>query len=515
MTESETGTIFDIMAEKNAPSTNETHLKVCFVAPECAPYAKAGGLADVVAGLCKALCRMGHDARIVLPLYASLDRAKYGITFENSACIHMGAGEENWIGVHSATLDGQVPVWFVDYERFFGRPGIYGDAGGEYSDNAFRFALLSKAAMQICKDGRFIPDVMHLHDWASALAPVFLKTWDRVLSPLSQTASALTIHNIGYQGKYHAGVLSYLGLGGEYFTGDIFEDYGKVNLLKAGIHFADAITTVSPTHARELLTSPGGQGLESYLNARRDDFFGILNGMDYEHWDPATDPLIPARYNPGDMSGKAACKAALQQQFGLEARADLPLFGIISRFAPQKGFNLLMDALPRALDGMAVQLAVLGTGERDTEDFFLWLTSAYPGRVGSYIGFSEGLSHLIEAGSDFFLMPSLYEPCGLNQIYSMKYGTLPIVRATGGLDDTVHNYDEATGDGTGFKFQDATAPALHDTIGWAVSTWFDRPRHIAHLRQQAMAQNFSWEDSAREYVSVYRHALRKQQPYST
>ncbi|MBU1694178.1 MAG: glycogen synthase GlgA [Verrucomicrobia bacterium] len=481
--------------------------KVLFVASECAPYAKVGGLADVVAALPKTLRRMGHDARIVLPLYASMDRTQYGIRFLRSACVHMGKGEEQWIGVHGASLDGGVPVWFVEYDRFFGRPGLYDDAGGEYGDNAFRFALLSKAALQICKDSGFIPDVMHAHDWPTALVPVFLKTWDRVLSPLSATASVLTIHNIGYQGVYHASAFPYIGVGGEHFAPDRFEDHGKINLLKAGIFFADALTTVSPGHAREIVEPVGGMGLAPRLDARRADLTGILNGADYDHWNPETDPLIPARYSARDLSGKGACKAALQRRMGLAERPDWPLFGIVSRFAPQKGFGLLVECLQAALGQMAFQLAVLGTGDPWMENYFGGLAAAWPGRVACHVGFSNELSHWIEAGSDFFLMPSLYEPCGLNQMYSMKYATLPVVRATGGLDDTVENYDEATDGGTGFKFWQPTASALQNTIGWAVSTWFDRPRHIARLRRNAMREDFSWEHAVAEYVNVYERAI--------
>lgn len=486
-------------------------LKILFVASECAPYAKVGGLADVVAGLSKTLRGSGHDVRIILPLYSSIDRARYGIEFESSSCAHMGNGEEQWVGVYRSLLDGEVPVWFVECGRFFDRPGVYDHGGNEYGDNAFRYALFSKAALQICKDKNFIPDVMHAHDWPTALVPVYLKTWDRIFSPLSSTASVLTIHNVGYQGVYHAIAFPYIGIGGDHFTADKFESHGQINLLKAGIYFADAITTVSPTHAREMLEPMGGQGMAPYLNNRYRDFFGILNGADYEHWNPAIDPLIPARYSADDLNGKAVCKAALQERFGLERRADIPIFGIVSRFATQKGFSLLCEALLRALSDMVLQIVALGTGERDTEDYFHWLTANYPGRVGSYIGFSNELSHLIEAGSDFFLMPSLYEPCGLNQFYSMKYGTLPVVRATGGLDDSVRNYDEASGTGTGFKFWDATASALYYSIGWAVSTWFDRPEHVAKLQQNAMAEDFSWEKSARRYEEVYQHALRNKQ----
>ena len=484
-------------------------LKILFVASECAPYAKVGGLADVVAALPKALRKLGHDVRIVMPLYASINREKYGITFVKSSCVHMGGREEQWTGVYQAVLDQQVPVWFVDCQRYFGRPGIYDEPWGEYDDNAFRYALLCKSALQICKDEKFIPDVMHAHDWMTSLVPVFLKTWDRILSPLSKTASVLTIHNVGYQGKYHISAFPYIGIGWEYYAPDVFEDYGKINLLKAGIWFTDAITAVSPTYAKEILEPIGGQGMAMYLNNRKTDLVGILNGCDYEHWNPETDRMIAEKYSARDVRGKAACKADLQKRFGLQKREDWPVFGIVARFADQKGFSLLKEALPRALNTMVMQVAVLGTGDAATESFFHWLTATYPGRVGSYIGFSQELSHVVEAGSDFFLMPALYEPCGLNQMYSMKYGTLPIVRATGGLDDTVQNYNQSTGEGTGFKFLAPTGQALYDTIGWAVSTWFDRPHHVAKLRESAMAQEFSWEAAAAKYIEVYEHAIKK------
>ncbi len=484
-------------------------LRVLFVSSECTPFAKTGGLGDMVAGLAKALRRMGHDVRILIPLYALVDRAKHRLKPVGPTCVHMGAGVENWAGIYEAKMDGEVPVRFLDFGSYFGRPGIYDAPGGHYMDNAYRFGMLSKAALQICRDTGWIPHVMHGHDWPSALVPAFLKTWDRILSPLSNTASVLTIHNIGYPGVYDAGVMPYWGLGSQYSTPDIFEDHGKINLLKGGIHFADALTTVSPTHAKEILTPDGGMGLAPFLNNRRADLFGILNGVDYEHWNPQTDRHLPSRYSPKNMAGKAACKKALQKQMNLNVAANVPLFGIVSRFAHQKGFHLLREALPTAMSQMAMQFVVLGNGDSDTESFFRWMQHAFPGRAAAHIGFNIELSHLIEAGSDFFLMPSLYEPCGLNQIYSLKYGTLPVVRATGGLEDTVINYNEVTGEGTGFKFIQPAPLALWSTIGWAVSTWFDRPKHIVQLRQQAMAQDFSWGKSAAQYVDVYEHALDK------
>lgn len=490
-------------------SSKKDALKVLFVTSECVPFAKTGGLGDAVAGLSKALHRLGHEVRIVMPLYSAVDYTKHGLTFHGSACIHMGHGEENWVGIHKGKLDGEVEIWFVDHGRYYHRPGLYSDGPNDYNDNAYRYGLLCKAAMQFCKDLNFIPDVMHLHDWPAAPAAAFLKTWDAFASPLSGTASVLTIHNIGHQGKYHAGVMGYYGLGNEHFTSDKFEDFGGVNLLKAGVHFADAITTVSPTHAQEILQPIGGQGLEGRLRDRGADVSGILNGVDYEHWSPVTDKFLPENYSVTNLKGKAACKAALQARFGLEVRPEVPLFGIVSRFAQQKGFDLLTGALPRVLNGMNMQLVVLGTGDVHTEGFFNWLHSIYPQRAGVYIGFSNELSHLIEAGSDFFLMPSLYEPCGLNQIYSLAYGTLPVVRATGGLADTVEKYNEATGDGTGFMFDLPTAEALHDVIGWAVSTWYDRPHHYKKMQQSAMKQEFPWSDSARQYVEVYKKAIAK------
>lgn len=498
---------------KTAPK-KPGQLRILFVAPECVPFAKTGGLGDVVAGLSKALHRLGHDVRVVMPLYQSIDYVKHGLKFHGSACIHMGGGEENWVGIHTAQLDGGVEVWFVDYGRFYHRSGLYSDGPNDYTDNAYRYGLLCKAAMQFCKDLNFIPDVMHLHDWPAAPTAALLKTWDRVGSPLSETASVLTIHNIGHQGKYHAGVMSYYGLGNEHFTPDKFEDFTGVNLLKAGIHFADAITTVSPTHAHEIVEPIGGQGLERHLQRRLADISGILNGVDYEHWHPETDKLLPARYSAANLKGKATCKAELQKRLGLDVRANLPLFGIVSRFASQKGFDLLTGALPRALNAMSMQLVVLGTGDMHTEGFFNWLASIYPRRVGVYIGFSNELSHLIEAGSDFFVMPSLYEPCGLNQIYSMAYGTLPLVRATGGLADTVENYDQSNGNGTGFVFGEPTVQALYDTIGWAVSTWYDRPQHYKKLQQTAMKQQFLWDESAKQYVEVYKRAKENRKKWA-
>ena len=483
-------------------------LKVLFVGSECAPYAKCGGLADVVASLPKALRAMGVDARIAMPLYGSIDRGRYGIVPDGTCLVNAGGGEVNGCGVHCALADGGVPVWFVEHERFFARGGVYDEHGAAFGDNAFRFGLLCMAAAQICRDREWMPDVVHVHDWPTSLFPVLMESWRRQGRAFGNAGSVLTIHNQAYQGYSHPSVMGYLGLGGEFFSPDALESYGQLNLLKGGIQFADRVTTVSPTYAREVLGEPGGNGLSGYLRGRGGEFQGILNGVDYDEWNPEGDPLIPARYGADDMGGKAACKEALRGMFGL-ARDDAPVFGMVGRLVEQKGIGLLRDVADWVLGEMRMQLVVLGTGERWAEDWLRGLAWRHPGRVGVRIGYSNELAHRIEAGSDFFLMPSLFEPCGLSQIYALRYGTLPVVHATGGLADTIEQYDERSGAGTGFKFGAPTPQALHDAIGWAVSTWYDRREHMDRLRRQAMSVRFGWDDSARRYLEVYEAVVRR------
>jgi starch synthase len=494
-------TVATEIAKPPAATATSEAKRILFVSSECTPLAQTGGLGDMVAGLSKALKSRGSDVRIVMPLYGSIDRWKHGITFVRSCCVHFGLGEEIWVGVFEGKLDDEVPIWFIDYGRYFDRPHIY-----DGDEDSYRFGVLSKAALQICKDSGWIPHVAHVHDWMTAMSAVFLKTWDRVLSPLSGTASVLTIHNIGYQGKFSSGVLPFYGLGGDYMVPDRFEDFGMVNLLKAGVQYADVVTTVSPTYANEIRGPIGGMGLAPYLINRGDRVSGIVNGVDTKVWNPATDKYLPARFSADNMAGKAVCKKALQERFGLEVNPNIPILGIVSRFAPQKGFDLIRGALPQALRDMVIQVVALGTGDPFTESFFRWLHDAFPRGANAHIGFSPELAHLIEAGSDFFIMPSLYEPCGLNQMYSSLYGALPIVRATGGLDDTVENYNEGAGTGTGFKFWDISQRALFYTMGWAVSTWYDRPHHYRAMQRQGMTRDFTWASSARQYEEVYERA---------
>jgi len=482
-------------------------MNIAFIAAECVPYAKTGGLADVVGALPKHLQDLGHQVIVVMPRYSTITADRYGLRwFHGPMGVWMGDAEE-WCAVHTADNEG-ASVYFIESQKYFDRWGLYHDANfNDYADNPRRFGFLARAGLQLCKDIGFKPDVVHVHDWHTALASAYLKIWHWNDPVLGSAASLLTIHNIAYQGKYPAHHMDYLGLQWGNFTPDRFEDHGAINFLKGGIVYADMVNTVSPTYARETRTPELGYGLAPYLNDKGENYIGILNGCDYAKWNPETDVTIPARYSADDLSGKAICKRELQKRFGLAPAPDVPVVGVVSRLVEQKGLHLLAQCIEGIVRDMRVQFVILGSGDKGLEALFGELPARYGGRIGSYIGYSDELAHWIEAGSDFFIMPSLFEPCGLNQMYSLRYGTLPIVRATGGLDDTVQQYDEATGDGTGFKFHEPSARAIYYTVGWAVSTWYDRPQHMQRMIRTAMAQDFSWERSAAEYVKAYERAI--------
>lgn len=482
-------------------------LKVVMISSECVPFAKTGGLADVVGALPLALKALGHEAVVVMPLYSSIHREKFKLTRELAPFgVWMGNCQE-WCAVYRSDAAG-FPCYFVEFQKYFDRFGYYHDAQlNDYLDNPHRFGFLCHAALQLCQALNFVPDIVHAHDWQAAPALTFLKDWYPSDPILGRAAGVLTIHNLAYQGVYDAGAMDYLGIRPEHFHPDKYESHGKLNLLKGGIFSADVVSTVSPNYARETKTPEFGCGLAPYLNNRGSDYWGILNGVDYAQWSPETDNTLPANYGPADLSGKAACKKALQERFQLVQDPKVPVLGVVARFAAQKGLDQLAEIIEGIVNDMAVQFVVLGSGEKDLESYYGDLPRRYPGRVGTWIGYNDGLSHLIEAGSDFFVMPSLFEPCGLNQLYSLKYGTLPIVRATGGLDDSVEQYQEALGTGTGFKYRDANSTALYFCVGWAVSTWYDRPAHYKALQKAAMRQDFSWEKSAKTYVDLYRSAL--------
>ncbi len=482
-------------------------LRILFIASEVAPFAKTGGLADVAGALPVALHERGHELMVVMPRYGSVNYRKFGLRRHwDSMGVWMGTGQI-WCAVDAADHQG-VPVYFLDHQQYFGRSGLYHDATyNDYQDNPYRFGFLSRGGLQLARDMGFAPDIVHVHDWQTALAAAYLKVWHWEDPVLGGAASVLTIHNIAYQGVYDASCFPYLGLGWNNFHAGALEDHGAVNFLKGGISFADVVNTVSPTYARETRTPELGYGMAPMLNNKGDDYMGIVNGVDYGEWSSDADRLIPAQYGITDMAGKEADKRALQSRFMLEISADTPVIGVVSRFADQKGLALLAQAIEGIVNAMRVQFVILGSGDPELESYFGGLPARFPGRIGSYIGYNNEIAHWIEAGSDFFIMPSIYEPCGLNQIYSLRYGTLPIVRATGGLDDTVEQYDEATGGGTGFKFWEASPGAVYYAVGWAVSTYYDRPQHIAQMIQRAMTQDFSWERSAAAYERLYARAM--------
>jgi len=502
-------------------------LKILMAASEAVPYAKTGGLADMVSALSLALARRGHEVRIVLPRYYGINKNELGLeALEGPMGVHIGGGEE-WSEVYHGILPGSsgvkpgkkkaagnnpVNVYFIDHERFFGRDGVYGTPSEpDFLDNPRRFTFFCRAVYQLCRKINWYPDVLHSHDWPAALVPVFLKYGERQ-GEFLKTVSVLTIHNLGYQGIYGKDNFYATGLGWDTFYNAGFEDWSMMNLLKAGICSADMINTVSPNYAEETKTSAYGFRLDGILRSRAADYRGILNGIDTEIWNPEKDPLIPAPFSKKDLSGKAKAKELLQQEFGLPKSAATPIIGFISRLTGQKGVGELFgpaygSAYPICRD-MNLQFVVLGSGEAWCENEMRSLES----KLSNFkvkIGYSEKLSHLIEAGSDFYLMPSRYEPSGLSQMYSLNYGTIPIVRNTGGLTDTVENFNQDSGSGTGFMFDDLTPQAIYNTVGWAIWAYYNRKPQIEAMRVRGMGKDFSWDKSAGEYSVMYEEAVKK------
>jgi starch synthase len=481
-------------------------LKVLFVASECAPFAKTGGLADVAGSLPKALRLRGIDARVVMPLYRGIPWDALDV-LDGALSVPIGRGTVRGRVRLGRLPRSDTPVYFLEHHHYYDRQYLYGSPTDAYPDNIERFTFLSRGALQLCKALGWHPDIAHANDWQTALVPVYFNTVEWA-QPLHAAASLYTIHNMAYQGVTDRGALFLTGLGPEHDNSNEFEHFGTLNLTKAAIAHATLVTTVSPTYAREIQTPAFGYGLDGVLRGRASDLFGIVNGIDPHDWSPATDPHLPARFDATDLGGKAICKAELQKEAGLPVREDVPLFGLVARLVPQKGVDVLAHALDRILD-LDLQVVLLGTGDPEAESFFAQVADERGDRFRAWLQFNNGRAHRIEAGSDFFLMPSRFEPCGLNQLYSLAYGTLPIVRATGGLADTVRGYDERTGRGTGFSFDDLTPGALSDTVGWAVSTWYDRPQHIRQMRLEAMAEDFSWQHAAAEYEKLYLLAYER------
>lgn len=485
-------------------------MKILMVTSEAVPFAKTGGLADAVSALSIALVKLGHDVRIVMPRYYKIGRDSL-TQLEGPMGVPTGYGEV-WTAVYTTNLPGKdiVPVYFIDHEQSFGRDGIYGTPQEtDFADNPQRFSILCQGAFQLCRKLNWFPDIIHSHDWSSALASVLLKFNERH-DNFAQTASVLTIHNLGYQGVYGKHNYPSTGLDWKKFYSAGFEDWDRMNFLKAGIVSADELTTVSPTYAKEIQMGEYGFRMDGILRHRSNNLTGILNGVDTDVWNPSKDKKIPANYTDKTIEKKTEDKAALQERMGLEVNPDIPLLGIITRLTDQKGiaeiFAPSYGCAYKMCSEMNIQFVILGSGERWCEDEIRSLQSKLP-NLRAFIGYDDALSHLIEAGSDFFLMPSRYEPCGLNQMYSLLYGTLPIVRKTGGLADTVENYNEATGEGDGFVLENLTPQSIFDTVGWAVYAWYNKPEHINLMKKRGMKKKFGWDISAKKYVEVYNKAL--------
>ena len=483
-------------ARKAAPTVRVTSrgLSILMVTPEAHPYAKTGGLAEVAAALPDALGRLGHDVTLIVPRYRGVDVSGADVQTAN---VPLGTRMQP-VTFHRRRERQGVTAVFIDIPELFDREGLYNVDGIDYPDNAWRFATFSRAALEYARLRGERPSIIHAHDWQSGLVPVFQKM---LFSPdpiVGGVPVVFTIHNLAFQGVFPSAILPDLGLGWDVMHVDALEYWGSVSYLKGGINFSERITTVSPTYAQEILTPELGFGLDGALRRRAGDLSGILNGIDIDRWNPSSDPLAGAAFTAQDLSGKAKAKEVLLNAVGLKPSA-LPVIGVISRLTDQTGFDLISAAI-EDLMSLDAKWVMLGSGERQYEELWRRLAVRYPDRVSATIGFDETLAHRIEAGSDMFLMPSRFEPCGLNQMYSLRYGTVPIVRATGGLADTVR--DAAEPDGNGIRFSGYTPAALVDAVRRGLDL-FRNPKRWKKLQQAGMRGDFSWDASAREYVKVY------------
>ena len=483
-------------------------MHIGFVASECVPFSKTGGLADVVGALPRALAAAGHQVSVYLPRYR-MTKLPDAHTEVRSITVPFD-DRYRFCSVVSGGGHAGIDFYFVDYPPYFDRDALYGTPAGDYPDNAERFALFSRAVLEASKV-LGVPDVFHCHDWQSALVPVMLRTLYAEDPAFREVGTVFTIHNMGYQGLFPPEILPLLMLPWDLFTISKMEFFGQVNFLKGALVFSDFITTVSRKYSQEIQTTEYGFGLEGVLRNRASTVTGILNGVDYDEWSPQTDKFIAAKYSPEDLTGKAKCKQDLLAAFGVDkADTKSPVIGIVSRFAAQKGFDLISQIMDRlAREDMIV--VALGAGDKEYEEMFRRLNKQFPQKIAVKVAYDNAVAHKIEAGSDMFLMPSRYEPCGLNQIYSLKYGTVPIVRATGGLDDTIEPWDARTGRGTGFKFTEYSGEALLQTLKHALHAFRDQSSWRTLMRN-GMNKDFSWNASAKEYVRIYERVRQIRSP---
>lgn len=481
-------------------------MRILIASSEIYPFAKTGGLADVAGALPKALKKLGFDVRAIMPKYKGIEEKGFpidyrGLRFTCPISHRMVPGE-----IVESEYNG-IPVYLVEKDEYFYRDNLYSTPDGDYLDNAERFIFFSKSIPEALKLSGWYPDVLHCNDWQTGLVPLFLKVLYKNEPGFAGVGTLFTIHNLGYQGLFWHYDMHLLNLGWEYFTPQYLEYYGKINFLKGGIVCSDIINTVSRKYSEEIQTPEFGAGLDGVLRSRAADLYGIVNGVDYDEWNPATDAYIPTRYTLDTVDLKARNKAALQEAFGLPQEPGALLAASISRLADQKGFDLIADALEEMI-ALGMQYILLGTGERKYHELFTALSAKYPRSFAVKIAYDNSLAHLIEAGADVFLMPSRYEPCGLNQIYSLKYGTVPVVRAVGGLDDTIRDDPAFPDSTTGFKFYEYSSEELLHALRRALDQYGDRQAWLALVRR-CMQQDFSWEKSAIEYAALYKKVLEQ------
>ena len=486
-------------------------LKILLVASEAVPFAKTGGLADVAGGLPRELARLGHSVRLVIPRYGSIDGSTAGFKDWIRLAVPTATGRTNVTIEQGQLADSGVQILAVRHDPYFDREGLYQESGVDYPDNLERFAFFCRAVLELLpalrKVSGWTPDLLHAHDWQTALSLVYLKTLYARSLLMKRIGTLFTVHNMGYQGLFPAVEYPKTGLGAELFTVKTLEFHGSLNLLKGGLVFADFLNTVSPTYSREIQSPEFGFGLDGVVRERRDRLVGIVNGIDTEVWDPATDQHVASRYSVSDLAGKRTCKTELERELRLPVR-DVPLLAVVSRFTQQKGLDLVAELLPELME-LDLQVALLGTGDPYYEALFRSLQVRYPEKIGLRIGFDDALAHRIEAGGDMFLMPSRYEPCGLSQLYSLRYGTVPIVRRTGGLADTVVPYAPRAvreGRATGFVFSQATPESLLSVVLLALRVYADRAEWNSLIRA-GMSTDVSWARPARAYVELYRAVL--------
>lgn len=481
-------------------------MDILLVSPEVIPFARSGGLSDVSFYLARSLAERGHSVRIITPKYRLTDQAGYPMTPLGGPVAIQLSRQEKQVQFFRTTHESGVEIMFVGCDDLFDREGIYGNEFGDYEDNAERFILFCRAVLECIKLAGVRHDIIHCHNWQTGLVPVYMKTLYEGLAEIENAASIFTFHNLGDQGIFEQYDFAYTGLGWEYFTPEALEFKGKLNMAKAGLIFADTISTVSHTYAAEVLEPEFAFGLESVVKARKADLYSVLNGVDYQVWDPASDIYLTQNYSPDDLSAKQKCSIQIAQTFDLD-EDDTPIAAVISSLVDRKGLDIITQAMDRLI-GLGARLIVQGRGEDQYYVALKDFASKYPKRIGISLDYEKSLAHKILAGADIFMMPSRFEPCGLEQLYSLKYGTVPLVRATGGLDDTIIDNNEMPGHGTGFKFKEYTSEALLEAMSRAVKMYKDKEAWTA-MMINGMNQDYSWTKAASKYEKLYRTALEK------